>query len=158
MIGTTVLCIRKEGKVCYVALSSLLTQVDVALSSWLIAVVCLQVVIIADGQVTMGGEVVKPNVKKVRRIGKDVIAGFAGPPRAHERCAVCAGDSKVAWEGGSRPELCLHTTLSRRSDRGRVHPLREARGEARGELGPPAFPPLVHRAASRTVLLLSADE
>lgn len=26
----------------------------------------------------MGSEVVKPNVKKVRRIGKDVIAGFAG--------------------------------------------------------------------------------
>lgn len=35
-------------------------------------------VIIGDGQVTMGAEVVKPNVKKVRRIGTDVIGGFAG--------------------------------------------------------------------------------
>ena len=32
----------------------------------------------ADGQVTRGGEVVKPNVKKVRMIGDDVIGGFAG--------------------------------------------------------------------------------
>ena len=37
-----------------------------------------QVVIIGDGQVTMGAEIVKPNVKKVRRIGTDVIGGFAG--------------------------------------------------------------------------------
>jgi hypothetical protein len=33
---------------------------------------------IGDGQVTMGAEVVKPNVKKVRRIGTGVIGGFAG--------------------------------------------------------------------------------
>ena len=33
---------------------------------------------IGDGQVTMGSEVVKPNVKKVRRIGGTVIGGFAG--------------------------------------------------------------------------------
>ena len=32
----------------------------------------------ADGQVTRGGEVVKPNVKKVRTIGDNVIGGFAG--------------------------------------------------------------------------------
>jgi hypothetical protein len=37
-----------------------------------------QVVMIGDGQVTMGAEVVKPNVKKVRRIGTGVIGGFAG--------------------------------------------------------------------------------
>ncbi len=37
-------------------------------------------VIAGDGQVSMGNTVMKPNAKKVRRIGKDgtVIAGFAG--------------------------------------------------------------------------------
>jgi ATP-dependent HslUV protease, peptidase subunit HslV len=38
-----------------------------------------KVVVIADGQVTRGGEVVKPNVKKVRRLGGGAaIGGFAG--------------------------------------------------------------------------------
>eukprot|EP00216_Chloropicon_sp_CCMP2111_P006555 CAMPEP_0198242856 /NCGR_PEP_ID=MMETSP1446-20131203/21800_1 /TAXON_ID=1461542 ORGANISM="Unidentified sp, Strain CCMP2111" /NCGR_SAMPLE_ID=MMETSP1446 /ASSEMBLY_ACC=CAM_ASM_001112 /LENGTH=210 /DNA_ID=CAMNT_0043926493 /DNA_START=125 /DNA_END=757 /DNA_ORIENTATION=- len=39
-----------------------------------------EVIVIGDGQVTMGAEIVKHNVKKVRRIGidGDVIGGFAG--------------------------------------------------------------------------------
>lgn len=38
-----------------------------------------QVVIMADGQVTRGSEIVKPNVRKVRRLGEGkVIGGFAG--------------------------------------------------------------------------------
>lgn len=37
-----------------------------------------QVVLIADGQVTQGSTVVKPNVRKTRRIGDHVIGGFAG--------------------------------------------------------------------------------
>jgi len=36
------------------------------------------VVIMGDGQVSRGDTIVKGNAKKVRRIGKDVIAGFAG--------------------------------------------------------------------------------
>ena len=32
----------------------------------------------ADGQVTQGGTVVKPNVKKTRKIGEHAIGGFAG--------------------------------------------------------------------------------
>lgn len=32
----------------------------------------------ADGQVTRDSEVVKPNVRKTRRIGENVIGGFAG--------------------------------------------------------------------------------
>ena len=46
--------------------------------SWM----CLfQVVVVADGQVTRGSEVVKPNVRKVRRLGDGkVIGGFAGVP------------------------------------------------------------------------------
>lgn len=49
--GTTVLCVRRDD----------------------------QVVIMADGQVTQGNQVVKPNVRKVRRIGENAIGGFAGP-------------------------------------------------------------------------------
>lgn len=48
--STTVLCVRKDG----------------------------DVVLVADGQVTMGGTIVKPNVKKTRRIGEHVVGGFAG--------------------------------------------------------------------------------
>eukprot|EP00850_Spirogloea_muscicola_P007839 SM000040S14851 [mRNA] locus=s40:754270:767547:+ [translate_table: standard] len=36
------------------------------------------VVVIADGQVTQGAEIIKPNVRKVRRISEGVIGGFAG--------------------------------------------------------------------------------
>lgn len=50
MRGTTVLCVRKGD----------------------------QVVMMADGQVTLGSEILKPNVRKVRRIGDNVIGGFAG--------------------------------------------------------------------------------
>ncbi|KAJ8539140.1 hypothetical protein ON010_g12731 [Phytophthora cinnamomi] len=50
MHGTTILCVRKGGKVC----------------------------LIGDGQVSLGQTVVKPNAKKVRRIGEHIVAGFAG--------------------------------------------------------------------------------
>jgi ATP-dependent protease HslVU (ClpYQ) peptidase subunit len=50
MLGTTVLCVRKDNKV----------------------------IIIGDGQVTLGNEIIKPNVRKVRRLGANVIGGFAG--------------------------------------------------------------------------------
>ena len=37
------------------------------------------VVVAGDGQVTLGQTIMKPNARKVRRLGKgDVIAGFAG--------------------------------------------------------------------------------
>ncbi|KAL9657859.1 hypothetical protein ABK040_009448 [Willaertia magna] len=50
MHGTTVLCCRKGGKVC----------------------------LYADGQVTLGSVVMKNNARKLRTVGSDVIAGFAG--------------------------------------------------------------------------------
>ncbi|CAI5722693.1 hypothetical protein KXD40_004411 [Peronospora effusa] len=50
MHGTTILCVRKGGKVC----------------------------LIGDGQVSLGDTVVKANAKKVRRIGEHIVAGFAG--------------------------------------------------------------------------------
>jgi ATP-dependent HslUV protease subunit HslV len=37
-----------------------------------------EVVVAGDGQVSMGNLVLKSNVRKVRRLSKDVIAGFAG--------------------------------------------------------------------------------
>ena len=39
-----------------------------------------RIVVAGDGQVSMGNTVMKPNARKVRRIGKDdaVVAGFAG--------------------------------------------------------------------------------
>ena len=50
--GTTILGVRKDGRT----------------------------VIAGDGQVSMGNTVMKPNAKKVRRLGRDgqVIGGFAG--------------------------------------------------------------------------------
>ncbi|ANY21412.1 ATP-dependent protease subunit ClpQ [Tsuneonella dongtanensis] len=50
--GTTIIGVKREGKT----------------------------VVAGDGQVSMGNTVMKPNAKKVRRIGKDgsVVAGFAG--------------------------------------------------------------------------------
>jgi len=48
--GTTILCVRKDDKV----------------------------IMIGDGQVSQGSIVVKPNAKKVRRMGDDVLVGFAG--------------------------------------------------------------------------------
>jgi len=48
--ATTILCVRKEGTV----------------------------VLMGDGQVSMGAMVAKPNAKKLRRLGEGVIAGFAG--------------------------------------------------------------------------------
>ena len=37
-----------------------------------------------DGQISRGDTIVKGNAKKVRRIGKDVIAGFAGMNKERE--------------------------------------------------------------------------
>lgn len=50
MYGTTILSVRKDGKTA----------------------------IIGDGQVSLGSTIVKPNAKKVRRIGDGIVAGFAG--------------------------------------------------------------------------------
>ena len=50
MHGTTILCVRKDGNT----------------------------VLIGDGQVSQGSMVIKPNAKKVRRIGDGVLVGFAG--------------------------------------------------------------------------------
>jgi ATP-dependent HslUV protease subunit HslV len=48
--STTILCVRKDSK-------------------------C---VLVGDGQVTLGSMVIKPNVRKLRRFGDNIIGGFAG--------------------------------------------------------------------------------
>lgn len=80
--ATTVLCVRKDGQAsvrsaagahrrCRRRTALLGSSGTPASHSW-------QVVLVADGQVTMGGTVVKPNVRKTRKIGEHVIGGFAG--------------------------------------------------------------------------------
>ena len=51
MHGTTILCVRRKGRVC----------------------------LIGDGQVSMGSIVVKGNAKKVRRVGDDVLVAQDQP-------------------------------------------------------------------------------
>jgi ATP-dependent protease HslVU (ClpYQ) peptidase subunit len=83
--GTTVLCVRKDDQVGAAALT-LHVYTRAVHSACSCVAHCrgidlagrLQVVIMADGQVTQGSEIVKPNVRKVRRINDDVIGGFAG--------------------------------------------------------------------------------
>ena len=55
----------------------------------------------ADGQVTMGGTVVKPNVRKTRKIGEQVVGGFAGGSGSG------SGWARV-WGGGG----AVHTVSS----------------------------------------------
>jgi len=38
----------------------------------------VQVVMVADGQITAGDKVVKANARKLRRLGKSALGGFAG--------------------------------------------------------------------------------
>ena len=107
--GTTILSVRRNGKV----------------------------VIGGDGQVSMGNTVMKPNARKVRRLGEGgkVIAGFAGATadaftlferleaklEAHSgqllRAAVeLAKDWRTASESGSGTTLyvCIRTHSNRR--------------------------------------------
>ena len=62
----------------------------------------LQVVLIGDGQVTMGMSVIKPNARKVRKIGDGVIVGFAGERRVRASWAygTCLD---IAYTGASDP-------------------------------------------------------
>ena len=57
-----------------------------------------QVVLVADGQVTMGGTVIKPNVRKTRKIGEHAVGGFAG---------ALASRTGVGGAGGRLGQLAL---------------------------------------------------
>ena len=82
MHGTTILCVRKDNQVVRTYIRSL----DVCTNSFAINIRTLKHLlitrfvqcIIGDGQVSLGSTVIKPNAKKVRRIGDSIVAGFAG--------------------------------------------------------------------------------
>ena len=88
--GTTILSVRKGG----------------------------QVVIVGDGQVSMGNTIVKANAKKVRRLGKggDVIAGFAGAT-ADAFALFERLEAKLEQHPGNLARACVELAKDWRTDR-----------------------------------------
>jgi ATP-dependent HslUV protease subunit HslV len=87
--GTTILCVRKEGRV----------------------------VIAGDGQVSMGQTVVKSNAKKLRRLGGGaVIAGFAGAT-ADAFALFERLEAKLEQHPGQLPRACVDLAKDWRTDR-----------------------------------------
>src|ERR1700742_4189004 len=87
--GTTILCLRKNGKV----------------------------VIAGDGQVSMGQTIVKSNAKKLRRLGNGtVIAGFAGAP-ADAFALFERLEAKLEQHPGQLPRACVELAKDWRTDR-----------------------------------------
>jgi len=87
--GTTILSVRKGG----------------------------HVVIVGDGQVSMGNTIVKANAKKVRRIGKgDVIAGFAGAT-ADAFALFERLEAKLEMHPGNLARACVELAKDWRTDR-----------------------------------------
>ena len=88
MHGTTVLCVRKES----------------------------DVVIVADGQVTYGQAVIKPNANKLRKIGDNVIAGFAGST-ADALALFQYLESKLSEYPGQLQRACVELAKQWRTDK-----------------------------------------
>ncbi len=87
--GTTILCVRKDGKV----------------------------VIAGDGQVTMGNTIVKSNAKKLRRLGGGkVIAGFAGAT-ADAFALFERLEGKLEQHPGQLTRACVELAKDWRTDR-----------------------------------------
>jgi ATP-dependent HslUV protease, peptidase subunit HslV len=87
--GTTILSVRKDGKV----------------------------VLAGDGQVTMGPTVVKHNAKKLRRLGNgSVIAGFAGAT-ADALALFERLEAKLEQYPGQLARACVELTKDWRTDR-----------------------------------------
>jgi ATP-dependent HslUV protease subunit HslV len=88
--GTTILSVRKGGKV----------------------------VVAGDGQVTFGQTVMKPNAKKVRRLGKggEVIAGFAGAT-ADALALFERLEAKLEQHPGQLARACVELAKDWRTDR-----------------------------------------
>jgi ATP-dependent HslUV protease, peptidase subunit HslV len=93
MHGTTVLCVRKEGKV----------------------------VLAADGQVTLGEGVIKHNAKKVRRLYNDkILAGFAGST-ADALSLFARFENKLQEFHGNLPRAAVELAKEWRTDRSLRH-------------------------------------
>jgi ATP-dependent HslUV protease, peptidase subunit HslV len=87
--GTTILSVRKGG----------------------------QVVIVGDGQVSMGNTIVKANARKVRRLGKgEVIAGFAGAT-ADAFALFERLEAKLEIHPGNLARACVELAKDWRTDR-----------------------------------------
>jgi ATP-dependent HslUV protease, peptidase subunit HslV len=93
MHGTTVLCVRKDGKV----------------------------VLAADGQVTLGEGVIKHNAKKVRRLYNDkILAGFAGST-ADALSLFARFENKLQEFHGNLPRAAVELAKEWRTDRSLRH-------------------------------------
>jgi ATP-dependent HslUV protease, peptidase subunit HslV len=90
--GTTILAVRKDGKV----------------------------VIAGDGQVSLGATVIKANARKVRRIGggtrPEVLAGFAGAT-ADAFTLLERLEAKLETHGGQLERACVELAKDWRMDR-----------------------------------------
>jgi ATP-dependent HslUV protease, peptidase subunit HslV len=87
--GTTILCVRKEGRV----------------------------VIAGDGQVSLGQTVIKHTAKKLRRLaGGTVIAGFAGAT-ADAFALFERLEAKLEQHPGQLPRACVELAKDWRTDR-----------------------------------------
>ncbi len=87
--GTTILCVRKDGRV----------------------------VIAGDGQVSMGQTIVKSNARKLRRLGNgSVIAGFAGAT-ADALTLFERLDAKLEQHPGQLQRACVELAKDWRTDR-----------------------------------------
>lgn len=93
MHGTTVLCVRKDGKV----------------------------VVAGDGQVTLGESVIKHNAKKVRRLyNEKILAGFAGST-ADALSLFARFEGKLQEFHGNLPRAAVELAKEWRTDRSLRH-------------------------------------
>jgi len=91
--STTILCVRRNGKV----------------------------VMAGDGQVTLGSEVLKGSAKKLRRLYKDkIIAGFAGST-ADAFALFTRFESKLEAHSGQLPRSVVELAKDWRTDRALRH-------------------------------------
>jgi ATP-dependent HslUV protease, peptidase subunit HslV len=87
--GTTILCVRRGGKV----------------------------VLAGDGQVTLGHEVMKGSAKKLRRLfNNKIVAGFAGST-ADAFALFARFESKLEQHGGNLPRSAVELAKEWRTDR-----------------------------------------
>src|SRR5204863_992665 len=91
--STTVLCVRRDGKV----------------------------VMAGDGQVTLGSEVLKSSAKKLRRLYKDkILAGFAGST-ADAFALFGRFEAKLEQHNGNLPRASVELAKEWRTDRSLRH-------------------------------------
>jgi len=87
--ATTILCVRRDGKV----------------------------VMAGDGQVTLGSEVLKASAKKLRRLYKDrILAGFAGST-ADAFALFARFESKLEQHGGNMSRAVVELAKEWRTDK-----------------------------------------